>query len=307
MIVTITLNPAIDRLLLVDGTLTKRKTNRIKAVSFDCGGKGIHVSHVLSRFGVPNLALGITGSRNLEQLQAILKQKGIKHDFIVENGVSTRECIVITDSETSGSTMITEQGFEISELSHQALMNKVKERVAIADIVVIAGSPPPSYPAAYLQELLEVVTRSGCFVACDLSGPALQLAVKLGVDFIKPNEHELLELVGHEVTDPVAVLRALADQVGCIVASMGKLGCYCLHEGDIYQVTPPDVVEKNDTGAGDVFVGSFIACLAQGKSIEEILTMASASAASKVMQADSSSFDLTEAKRLRRQVVVRKL
>ncbi|MBC1764005.1 1-phosphofructokinase family hexose kinase [Listeria seeligeri] len=304
MIYTITLNPAIDRLLFINGELEKRKTNRVIKTAFDCGGKGLHVSGVLSKFGIKNEALGIAGSNNLDQLYTILEEKHINHDFLVEAGTSTRECFVVLSDDTNGSTMIPEAGFSVSQTNKTNLLKQIAKKVKKEDIVVIAGSPPPHYTLSDFKELLETVKNTGAFLACDSSGDYLKLAVQLGVDFIKPNEEEVVAILAEKADSLEENIRSLALKIPYLVVSLGGKGSICAHNGKLYQAIPPVVKERNDTGAGDVFVGAFIAGLVMNMPIMETLKVATGCSASKVMQLDSSSFDLEAAGQLKNQVSI---
>ncbi|MBC1831973.1 1-phosphofructokinase family hexose kinase [Listeria seeligeri] len=304
MIYTITLNPAIDRLLFINGELEKRKTNRVIKTAFDCGGKGLHVSGVLSKFGIKNEALGIAGSNNLDQLYTILEEKHINHDFLVEAGTSTRECFVVLSDDTNGSTMIPEAGFSVSQTNKTNLLKQIAKKVKKEDMVVIAGSPPPHYTLSDFKELLETVKNTGAFLACDSSGDYLKLAVQLGVDFIKPNEEEVVAILAEKTESLEENIRSLALKIPYLVVSLGGKGSICAHNGKLYQAIPPVVKERNDTGAGDVFVGAFIAGMAMNMPIMETLKVATGCSASKVMQLDSSSFDLEAAGQLKNQVSI---
>ncbi|MBM5696298.1 1-phosphofructokinase family hexose kinase [Listeria seeligeri] len=304
MIYTITLNPAIDRLLFINGELEKRKTNRVIKTAFDCGGKGLHVSGVLSKFGIKNEALGIAGSNNLDQLYTILEEKHINHDFLVEAGTSTRECFVVLSDDTNGSTMIPEAGFSVSQTNKTNLLKQIAKKVKKEDMVVIAGSPPPHYTLSDFKELLETVKNTGAFLACDSSGDYLKLAVQLGVDFIKPNEEEVVAILAEKTESLEENIRTLALEIPYLVVSLGGKGSICAHNGKLYQAIPPTVKERNDTGAGDVFVGAFIAGLAMNMPIMETLKVATGCSASKVMQLDSSNFDLEAAGQLKNQVSI---
>ncbi|MBC1884311.1 1-phosphofructokinase [Listeria seeligeri] len=304
MIYTITLNPAIDRLLFINGELEKRKTNRVIKTAFDCGGKGLHVSGVLSKFGIKNEALGIAGSNNLDQLYTILEEKHINHDFLVEAGTSTRECFVVLSDDTNGSTMIPEAGFSVSQTNKTNLLKQIAKKVKKEDMVVIAGSPPPHYTLSDFKELLETVKNTGAFLACDSSGDYLKLAVQLGVDFIKPNEEEVVAILAEKAESLEENIRTLALEIPYLVVSLGGKGSICAHNGKLYQAIPPTVKERNDTGAGDVFVGAFIAGLAMNMPIMETLKVATGCSASKVMQLDSSNFDLEAAGQLKNQVSI---
>lgn len=306
MIYTITLNPAIDRLLFLEGTLVKEKNNRLQKITYDLGGKGHHGSYAMSRLGVKNQALGFCGTINKSQLEKILVEKGINHDLIDVYGKPTRESYVILEANTSGSILITERGFQITSYDIELLNEQIERKVEKTDIVLIAGSLPTGYELEDLEELLNLLKKIGCFIACDLSGKALKKAVEMNVNFIKPNRFEIQELISSENTT-LDNLKDLAQQVEYVVVSQGSEGSICSHAGNFYQVTTPRVIAVNDTGAGDCFVGAFLSGLSLNRPLPEALAFASACAASKVQHNDSTTFSVKEARILQRKVTVKTL
>ncbi|MFD1449045.1 1-phosphofructokinase family hexose kinase [Oceanobacillus profundus] len=300
---TITLNPAIDRLIFLDEKMESRKTNRITDVAYDIGGKGTHGSYAMSKLGVKNIALGFIGGLNSDKFQRILDAKGITNGFTTLKGQATRECYVVIDHDSSGTTMLTERGVKLSRNDVDTFMTNLQKTVKAKDRVLIAGSLPQGFSLEDLKRMIRLLKEIGCFVACDLSGDALKLAVEIGVDFIKPNEFEVKELNRAE-ENIVTTLQILNQKIPYIVVSLGKDGSYCIHEGDVYRVKSPPVKEVNDTGAGDCFVGAFLSGLTKNYSIEETLRLASACAASKVMHNDSTTFNLDEVSDLKQQVEI---
>ncbi|MBT2731808.1 1-phosphofructokinase family hexose kinase [Carnobacterium sp. ISL-102] len=306
MIYTITLNPTIDRLLYLGGKLTKEKNNRLDRVAYDLGGKGHHGSYAMSKLGVENQALGFCGTTNKRKLEKILEEKGINHDLVEVYGKPTRESYVLLEKDVSGSILITEKGYAVSNYDKSLLFDKIEEKVEAEDTVLIAGSMPPGFEIEDLEKLINLLNKIGCFIACDLSGEALKAAVKTGINFIKPNRFEILEIAeqGKSLLDTVKELTKTIDYV---IVSQGGAGSLCGHKNEFYQITPPVVVVKNDTGAGDCFVGSFLASLTQQKTFVEALTMATACSASKVQHDDSTSFSVKDAQNLQEKVILEKL
>ncbi|WP_312092968.1 1-phosphofructokinase family hexose kinase [Niallia sp.] len=307
MIYTITLNPAIDRLIKIKGTLTKKLTNRVQNVEYDLGGKGLHVSNVLTKFNIENEALGYIGEVNQQLMGNILAKKSIRHHLLVEDGASTRECMVVMDDTNAGSLMITENGFHVSEKSHYKLIDFLNQFVTKKDIVVIAGSMPPNYTIAQLQEIINTIKSKNSFIACDLSGEALAAVVDMGINFIKPNQYEVQVLLRDTNTTLIQKIEELARLIDYVVVSLGKGGSYVAHKNAIYHVSSPSVQEQNDTGAGDVFVGTFIAQLVKGKDLQTIMKYATGCAASKVTKHNSTDFDVKEAESYFDRISIKKL
>jgi 1-phosphofructokinase len=307
LIYTITLNPAIDRLIKVSGSLTKKKTNRVRETEVELGGKGLHVSHVLNKFRIENQALGFMGENNIEPMKEILERKEINHQLFVEMGASTRECLVIVDDTYDGSIMVTEKGFHVSEKNHQLLIDFIQEQIYSKDMAIIAGSLPPNYTISKLKELIKVLKDKGCFIGCDLSGKALAAAVEMEVDFIKPNQFEAEELFANRDAPFIDNIRELAKKIEYVVVSLGKDGSYVGHGEEVYRVQPPFVKEKNDTGAGDVFVGAFFAQLAKGADLNTMMKYGTGCSASKVTKADCTSFDIKEAEGFFNEITITKM
>lgn len=306
MIYTITLNPTIDRLLFLEGTLTKGKNNRLRKVAYDIGGKGHHGSYAMNQLGAKNQALGFCGTTNQSKLEKILSQKGIDHDFVEVFGKPTRESYVILEEGVGGSILITERGFQITDYDSELLYEKIEQKVQAEDLVLIAGSLPPGFDLQQLVTLLKQLKQIGCFIACDLSGEALTKAVEIGVDFIKPNRFEIQELIPSDADFQDAV-RDLSKKVDYVVVSLGKDGSMCSHADELYEVSTPDVKLINDTGAGDCFVGTFLASLSLNQPLEECLSLASACAADHVQYNDSTTFNLKDARKLQKEVTVKKM
>lgn len=303
MIYTITLNPAIDRLIFLTEELTKRKTNRASRVLYDIGGKGTHGSYAMSKLGVDNLALGFAGKENKNKFYQVLEDKKINHHFFLVDRSETRESIVMIDPNNKGSTMVTEPSLTISRNKKEDLLNYLQKNLTAEDFVLIAGSLPNQFTIDDLAELMETVKKANSFLACDLSGEALKVAISKKVDFIKPNEFELKELLKEGETVDQKIIE-LSAKVRCLIASQGKEGSICCYKDKRYLIKAPQVEEVNDTGAGDCFVGSFLAVLYKTQDIEEALRTASACAASKVQYEDSSYFSLEDVKELRNQVKI---
>lgn len=302
MIYTVTLNTAIDRIVQIDGTLTRKKNNKIKDVTLDIGGKATHVSVVLSKLDIPNVATGFVGSNNGEKLIELMELKDVHCEFIAQEGCSTREAIVILDDSGEGSYMITEPGFELTVQSREKLMEKLAGEVLRNDIVVFAGSPPRGLDVNTYLEILESATVNGGKLVIDASGDYLKAAISLKPYMIKPNEYEFQELVGRQLNSlqefEMEMRKMLDSGIEYVIISLGKNGSLIGHGEKIYQVTPPKIKEVNDTGCGDVFVGGVVAGLYRNDSLEDMIRFATALSASKATQNGSSAFCLEQTKEL---------
>ncbi|MFB5662238.1 1-phosphofructokinase family hexose kinase [Alteribacillus sp. HJP-4] len=304
MIYTITFNPAIDHIMYASEPLTKRKNNRVSEKALDLGGKGLHVSHALTQLQIENCALTYAGAENEAQLVSLLKQRELRYELFLEQDASTRDTFVLMDSSGEGSLMVTEHGFAVSRETHDMLWQFLLRHAATSDTVILSGSLPPGYSQDRLKEILHLLKEKQCLIACDFSGEALRTAITEKVDFIKPNEQELMELApsGETVEKQLSLLN---KTVRYVVFSRGKRGCTALIDGDCFHVSAPKVKERNDTGAGDIFVGALFAGRERGYSWEQSLAFATGCSASKATKMTSADFDVEEAKMFRAKTLVK--
>ena len=189
MIVTITLNPAIDKTIeLSDYTIGE--LNKVDKWIQDPGGKGINVSKVIESLGGKSIATGFLGGTAGFYIENALKDLGIANDF-VQIADMTRTNLKIFDKQTKETTEINEPGPYVSETDIQTLIDKVEGLIKPPCVVVISGSAPKSVPDDIYETLVSVAKNKGAKVFLDASGPAFKAGLKGKPDFIKPNKHEL--------------------------------------------------------------------------------------------------------------------
>src|SRR5690606_35624306 len=108
------------------------------------------------------------------------------------------------------------------------ILGHVLEHSAPGDWVVLCGSLPPAVPADQYAVMVSMLRSRGRPVAVDTSGEALRLAVAAGPDLVKPNRHELGEVVGGELATVADVLAAAHEVhrsgVGQVLVSLGADG-----------------------------------------------------------------------------------
>lgn len=285
MIYTITLNPAMDKIIYLEQDLTAEKNNVTKEKHVDLGGKATHVSAILEQLHTPNRALGFAGSQNKSELVSIFNRYHMSHHFIDIADQSTRESIILINN-SGGSYMITEKGLIISNVEKEQIYHFIKEHIKTKDIVVIGGKPPRGFTADDFRYLIQQLKALNVYIACDVSQEYLKVAIEEKVDFVKPNEHEINELFpGNE---PIQhKLKAICEHVPNAVCSLGSEGALYKLEDKFYKITPPPVKIKSDTGAGDAFVTGYIYGVYNNYSIAERMKWGIRCSASKVQHYSS--------------------
>lgn len=259
MIYTVTLNPALDYLAYLDG-FTLSKVNRTVKEEVYCGGKGINVSIMLSRFGIDNAALGFTAGFTGMVLEAWLNGAGIRTDFVRLPKGMTRINVKIRAAEE---TEINGRGPDISREALEMLTEKLN-RVSKGDTIVLAGSIPASAPDDVYEGIMRALDGKGVHFAVDAEGRPLLSALQYRPFLIKPNHIELGELFGRSLDSREHIIecgRALQEKgARNVLVSMAGSGAILLCEGGrTYELGAPAGTVKNSVGAGDSMVAGFLA------------------------------------------------
>ncbi|WP_214842813.1 1-phosphofructokinase family hexose kinase [Exiguobacterium sp. s150] len=270
MILTVTLNPAID--VRYDmGNFQLDKTNRIDSIHKTAGGKGLNVTRVVHQLGEPVLATGLLGGKAGEWIESELDAARIRHDFYHVEG-ETRSCHAFLHE--GHQTEVLEAGPTVSELEWHGFLEHFVTLLEEATLVVASGSLPKGVPTSAYRQLNELVERLGKRMILDTSGIALREGVMSKPFLIKPNETELAALEPSKSTE--VALDLLADTIPWIVHSMGKDGAIGLVEGERYVVTVPSIEAINPVGSGDAMVAGIAVGLLRQYPIEQTLALGSA-------------------------------
>lgn len=269
MIYTVTLNPAIDYVVRLDAPLAPGALQRTAAEDYQFGGKGINVSTVLTRLGVPTTALGFVAGATGAWLQQGVAAQGINADFLPLPEGMTRINVKVKAGDTAAlqETEINGRGPCITEAALAALEEKLSGLI-VQDVLVLAGSLPAGLPADTYGRLMAPLTKRGVCVAVDAGGEALRAALPHRPFLVKPNHHELGELLGctPDPRDRGAVLecaRAVQDMgARNVLVSLGSEGAVLADElGRYHHIGAPQGRVVNTVGAGDSMVAGFLAGL----------------------------------------------
>ena len=260
MIYTVTFNPAIDYVVCLDAPLEVGEVNR--AAGEDCvlGGKGINVSGVLAQLGCESVALGFVAGETGAWLERGLAAQGLKTDFVhLEQGMTRINVKIKAGQETE----LNGAGPAIPESAMQQLEARL-DALNRDDILILAGSIPASLPQSTYERLLARLQGKGVRTVVDATRGLLVNVLQYRPFLIKPNNHELGEIVGKTLqTDEeiIAAARAL-QQKGArnVLVSMASNGALLVDEsGKTYRIGCPTGKVVNSVGAGDSMVAGFVA------------------------------------------------
>ncbi|MEV6344718.1 1-phosphofructokinase family hexose kinase [Actinoplanes sp. NPDC051851] len=266
MILTVTLNPSVDRALEVEA-LVRGEVLRSVDSHIDPGGKGVNVSRALLANGVRSTAVVPAGGAEGEQLVDLLKGEGVD---MLAVPIAGRTRSNITLAEPDGTvTKVNEAGPVLTAAEFAQVSSAVLAAAGAADWVVLCGSLPPGDSLPAFAGLCEQLVAAGARLAVDSSGPALLAGVAAGAALVKPNREELAEAVGGELRTVGDVLEACEKLrkagAGAVLASLGADGAVLVADSGVLAGAAPVTVPRSTVGAGDAMLAGFLAAGARGE------------------------------------------
>lgn len=258
--ITVTLNPAIDATIFVDG-LHPGEVHRAERSHRQAGGKGINVATMLALGGAKVTVTGFLGADNPSTFEAHFEGRGLRDAFVRVDG-ATRTCLKIVDTRTRETTDINLPGPAPVPAQQDRLLDKLRKLSAPGRWCVIAGSLPGGVAPAYVGELVRAVHAGGGLVALDSSGEALRAGIDAGADLAKPNAHELSEYCGCELRNFRETLDAALElrrsKVPNLVVSLGGEGALFLSPEAGLMASAPPVQVVSTVGAGDSLLAGYL-------------------------------------------------
>lgn len=258
MIITVTMNPAIDKTVEIE-QLVPNGLNRIQKVEYDAGGKGINVSKTIHELGGESLAMGFLGGNAGKTIKNVLTSWNIQHDFIWVEGETRTNTKVFEKS--GGVTELNEPGPVINEAQVEELIQKICEHTDKETLVVLAGSIPAGVDKNIYAAITESVHEKGGSVLMDADGELFRNALKAFPDIIKPNQVELEEYIGADYRLSMGELKALAEKfqnngIKTVAISMGKGGAMIVRDKFVARCPALSVKAHSTVGAGDAMVAA---------------------------------------------------
>jgi 1-phosphofructokinase family hexose kinase len=303
MIVTVSLNAALDRIVTVPNFQVGHRHRASEGLAL-AGGKGVNVARALKRLDVPVVATGLVGGRTGTRILDELRSEGILHDFVLIEAESQTSTAVI-DPSGNTYTELYEPGPEIEPHELDLLLEKVHYLARAADWVVFAGSLPRDVDDGFYADAIRGLNRRGVRTALDAEGEPLRLGVEAEPFLVSPNEREAEALVGQDFHDEADYAQALDD-----IAELGArnvlivqgAGCFALlreeRERRRFHVVAPELEVVSPVGSADVLLAGFIAAHSAERPLEEALRSAVAAGAASMLAVGAGRFEPREAGRL---------
>ena len=281
MILTVTLNAAIDKRYVVEGYQVG-EVNRVKECAYTPGGKGLNVSKPASIAGAEVVATGFVGGHAGNYIEDALKPFGIKSEFYHLEEES-RSCINIWDEVNHVQTEFLEPGFTVSEEEFKG----------------------------FEKHFTELVKKAGKKVILDTSGKLLEMGIEAKPTMIKPNIDEIRMLTGKSCDnfqDMVDAAKQIhADGVEIVAVSLGGDGSFVVCDDGIFRARVPKIDAVNTVGCGDSMIAGFALGLSEGLSVEETLKKASAISAAAALREETGFFVKEDMEKIYPQVEIEKI
>lgn len=286
MIVTVTLNPAIDKTVEINNVQIN-SVNRVSSVRLDAGGKGINVSKIVLSLGGKSKAIGFLGGRAGTFIKAYLDEMGIENNFIAIKG-ETRTNLKIVDPLQHTNTDINEMGPNITAEDIKQIDRYISQSVDEKSVIVLSGSVPPNVDQDIYQKWIYRAKEKGAKTILDADGELLQRGIKAGPYLIKPNIHELERLLDQKISSVEEIVkcsRIIMDKyrINIVAVSMGEKGALFLNKETAIFAKGITVDVKSTVGAGDSMVAALAYAIDEGYAFEKAVTLAVAAGTANVM------------------------
>lgn len=307
MILTITLNPSVDRRYnLID--FEKGNVHRTDQYEYTVGGKGLNVTKVIGNLNEEVFAIGLLGGHNGKFISEGLEKMNLGHQFINISD-ETRSCLAIISDDGSQTEILEKGPFiqrdEIEEflLLYESLLDKV-------DIVCASGSIPNGLDDDIYYKLIQLANHKNKKFLLDSSGVPLKLGIEASPYLIKPNKEEIESYVGKKINSIDELINIgksiLKSGIGVIVVSLGEEGSLVLKDKDVFKVNVPNINALNPVGSGDAMIAGIAVALYRDWNFEDIIKLGAACGTANAMENETGKVDLNNVKTIMEKISIEK-
>jgi 1-phosphofructokinase family hexose kinase len=313
MIVTVTLNAAIDRTLTVPNFQLGQRHRASQGLTL-AGGKGINVARALKRLEVPVVATGLAGGRTGTRIVEELTSEAILNDF-VRIADESRTSTAVVDPTAASYTEINEWGPHVEADELAMLLDKINYLGRGADMVVFSGTLPRGVEDSFYAETIRDLHRRNVRAVLDSEGLPLRLGVEAKPFLVTPNQREAEGLVGQEFRDDDEDYLMAVDRIGdlgarnvLVTSETRSFGLFRQDRKRLHlRAVAPEVEPVSAVGSGDVLLAAFLAAQLAERPFDESLRIAVAAGAASTLEVGAGRFDPRDALRLQPAVDVREL
>jgi 1-phosphofructokinase family hexose kinase len=306
LILTVTLNPAIDQNITADQLVFEDRAY-ILSTGESAGGRGINASRVIHSFGGKTLALTFSGGENGPQFEALMKQQGFPTHFVPMSN-SIRRNLSITDRQGL-SVKLNDRGPTLKPSEVEAIHKAILQLLPKAKWLMLCGSLPPGAPSNFYCSVIEAAQAAGVKTLLDTDSDPLTLSIESGPTVVTPNQPEAERLLGRALltrghfVEAAQRIREMGAQN--VVLSLGARGAVGCTQERVYEVIPPRVDAVCPIGAGDAMAASFTWAMMKGKAFFDALRWGVAAGTASAMLPGISFATLEQTKAIYKRVEVK--
>ncbi|TYB97431.1 MAG: 1-phosphofructokinase family hexose kinase [Kosmotoga sp.] len=284
MILTLTMNPCLDRYYYID-TLKEDDTIRVNKMIDYPAGKGIDISRAINEMRGHSVAITLLGGDTGRQIMEMLDKEGVVYSTVNLNN-NTRTNLILQTKENQFRFSV--PGSSIDKTEEKKVIKNIETLLRKGDYLLIAGSIPEGLPDDFYYKIINNANKIGAKVYFDADNKLLLEGVKASPNGIKPNLHEFSRLIDNKLNSEEQIIESLKEtserySIKEILLTMGKDGAICFIEGSIFKVSVPKVKVDSSVGAGDTFLGVYCMYREMDREPEHCLKMAGAASSAATM------------------------
>lgn len=307
-IMTVTLNPAVDKTYTTQGVIVGN-VNRMRTVMRIAGGKGVNVTKVLRQYGYEVTATGFLGGYSGRFIEEELEKRGAENRFIHVAGETRSNMNILADDGYV--TEILEPGPVISDGENKAFLQQYDALLGECGLVILSGSATQGVDADIYETMIMRAKALSIPVYLDSSGENLRFGLRAKPQMIKPNWRELEYIMGHRIRNRTEIIESAEilrnEGIPRVVVSMGSKGLISVSESGVFYAAAKEIVPVNTVGCGDSVVASYAMSHMLGETEEEAVIRACAIAAANATTVESADIPLETAEELMNKIIVEKM
>ncbi|MGD0133557.1 MAG: hexose kinase [Bryobacteraceae bacterium] len=307
MILTVTINPSVDRNIEVDRLVFEDRAY-ILSRKDSAGGRGMNASRVLHSFGAKTLAIVTSGGVNGPRLEKLAAKSGFPVKTVpIHNEI--RVNLTITDKQGLA-IRLNERGPKIAPEELKRIEKVVANRLESADWLMLCGSIPPGVSSDFYTKLIRLARERKVKTLLDTDGDALLHGIEAGPTIVSPNQPEAERLLNRALITRAQFLEAAtrikAMGAEAVILSLGSRGVVAVNENQLLEVIPPRTDAVSPLGAGDALAAAYVWAAAKKKDFPECVRWAVAAGTAKTMQPGLVFASLEQTKEVYKSVEVRR-
>jgi 1-phosphofructokinase family hexose kinase len=307
LIVTLTVNPAIDRIISVD-RLAFEDRSYITSSRESAGGRGINASYVIHAFGAKTVAVLPSGGKAGRRLESHLRGYGFRIAVVpIEHEIRTN--LTITDRH--GLTVnLNEPGPPLGEAELERIERVVRRALAGARWLMVCGSLPPGVPASFYGRMVEMARGKKVKTLLRAGGDALREGIEARPTVVTPNQQEAERLLGsmlltrQHFLEAAARLRTMGPE--SVVLSLGSRGAVGAFASGIFEALPPRVDAVCPIGSGDALAAAYVWAMRRKPNAAEALRWAVAAGTASALLPGMTFASLEQTRHMYRHVEIRR-